>query len=118
LTKIYLHIETSKNKKSELIMPVRLKNHEHFYVTLKSSNFKSVFEKKKRSLNKNSKGLLPPPKQKISTNYAKNAIISKKGYDAEGPPIALGAPNLEGPRGIFPTSLYGQSAPVCGTRIH
>jgi hypothetical protein len=29
-----------------------------------------------------------------------------------GPPIALGAPKLEGPRGIFPTSLYGQSAPV------
>jgi hypothetical protein len=35
----------------------------------------------------------------------------KKGHDAEGPPIALGAPNLEGSRGIFPTSLYGQSAP-------
>jgi hypothetical protein len=40
-------------------------------------------------------------------------ILKKKGYDAGGPPIALGAPKLEGPRGIFPTSLYGQSAPVC-----
>jgi hypothetical protein len=38
-------------------------------------------------------------------------LRSKKGHDAEGPPIALGAPKLEGPRGIFPTSLYGQSAP-------
>jgi hypothetical protein len=25
--------------------------------------------------------------------------------------MSLEAPNLEGPRGIFPTSLYGQSAP-------
>jgi hypothetical protein len=29
-----------------------------------------------------------------------------------GPPIVLGAPKLEGPRGIFPTSLYGHSAPA------
>jgi hypothetical protein len=28
-------------------------------------------------------------------------------------PQSRGAPNLEGPRGIFPTSLYGQSAPGC-----
>jgi hypothetical protein len=42
---------------------------------------------------------------------------NKKGHDAEGPPIALGAPNLEGPRGIFPTSLYGQSTPACRTLI-
>jgi hypothetical protein len=45
----------------------------------------------------------------------KKKIISKKkkkGHDAERPPIALGTPNLEGPRGILPTSLYGQSAPV------
>jgi hypothetical protein len=55
---------------------------------------------------------LPPPKQKISTNQADQK--KKKGHDAEGPPIALGGPNLEGPRGIFPTSLYGQSAPECG----
>jgi hypothetical protein len=66
-------------------------------------------KKKKRSLNKNSKGLLPPPNQKISTNQA-DLKKKKKNLDAEGPPIALGAPNLEGPRGIFPTSLYGQSA--------
>jgi hypothetical protein len=29
------------------------------------------------------------------------------------PLIALEAPKLEGPRGIFTTSLYGQSAPDC-----
>jgi hypothetical protein len=33
-------------------------------------------------------------------------IKKKKGHDAGGPPIALGAPKLEGARGIFPTSLY------------
>jgi hypothetical protein len=50
------------------------------------------------------------PKKKIC---CKNEIADlKKGHDAEGPPIALGAPNLEEPRGIFPTSLYGQAAPV------
>jgi hypothetical protein len=54
-------------------------------------------KKKKMSLKKNSKELLPPPKQKISTNQAD--LKKKKGHDAEGP------------RGIFPTSLYGQSAP-------
>jgi hypothetical protein len=36
----------------------------------------------------------------------------KKGHDGGGPPIALGALKLEGHRGIFPTSLYGQSAPA------
>jgi hypothetical protein len=33
------------------------------------------------------------------------------GHDGEGPLIALGAPKLEGPRRMFPTSLYGQYAP-------
>jgi hypothetical protein len=30
---------------------------------------------------------------------------------SDEPLIALGAPKLEGPRGIFSISLYGQSAP-------
>jgi hypothetical protein len=91
----------------------------HCNRTLLSSDCSALFIKfnlfllQKRncwSLNKNSKGLLPPPKQEISTNQAD--LKKKKGHSAEGPPIALGAPNLEGPCGIFPTSLYGQSAPV------
>jgi hypothetical protein len=54
-------------------------------------------KKKKRSLNKNYKGAI---------------AAALTGNDAGGPPITLGAPKLEGPRGIFPTSLYGQSAPA------
>jgi hypothetical protein len=65
------------------------------------------FKKKKKKIAAKTK--LLPPKQEISTNQAD--LKKKKGHDAEGPPIALGAPKLEGPRGIFPTSLYGQSAP-------
>jgi hypothetical protein len=58
---------------------------------------KKIADLKKKKVN--SKGLLPPPKQEISTDQAD----LKKGHDAEGPPIALGAPKPEGPRGIFPT---------------
>jgi hypothetical protein len=58
---------------------------------------------KKRSLNK---GYCRRPNRKFpQIKLLQNMML-------RGPPIALGAPNLEGPRGIFPTSLYGQSAPV------
>jgi hypothetical protein len=53
--------------------------------------------------------------KKIRTlkGYCRRPTEISSNHDAEGPPIALGAPNLEGPSGIFPTSLYGRSAPEC-----
>jgi hypothetical protein len=72
---------------------------------------KKIADLKKKKVN--SKGLLPPPKQEISTDQAD----LKKGHDAEGPPIALGAPkpegppNLRGPVGFFPPS-YMASPPL------
>jgi hypothetical protein len=59
-------------------------------------------------------GFIDEPIQgrKVSTNQTG---LKKKGHDAKGPPIALGAPDClrgpqsRGPRGIFPSSLYGQS---------
>jgi hypothetical protein len=102
------HIEKLRGKISPMVgMLYRLK----FYLPYRI--LKSIYH---AFIDSNIQGRIGSPNfggkvKKGNRRFETVVLTKKKKGHAGGPSFVLGPPKLEGPHGIFPTPLYGQSAP-------